>query len=138
MLSIGLGKVEVVASRRQQKQAQAAADMPPPPAKLVKQPAALSSNALAPTWAGKPPPGYYLEVQKSGEPVQQIELNSPCTLFGRLCTHAGYLYSITMLLMTDETACDAEVQMQMLSWIMRQYLGSMPLYAIDKRAVHGS
>lgn len=84
VVSTQTGAIEVVASRRQQKQAQAAAAMPPPPAKTGKQPAAPSSSGLAPSWAGKPPAGYYLEVQKSGEPVQQIELNSPCTLFGRL------------------------------------------------------
>lgn len=83
VVSTQSGAIEVVASRRQQKQAQAAAAMPPPPAKIGKQPAAPSSSILAPSWAGKPPAGYYLEVQKSGEPVQQIELNSPCTLFGR-------------------------------------------------------
>lgn len=93
VVSTGSGNIEVVASRRQQKQAQAAAAMPPPPAKLGKQPAAPSSNVLTPPWAGKPPARFYLEVQKNGEPVQQIELNSPCTLFGRLCTQAGYLYS---------------------------------------------
>ena len=83
VVSTESGTTEIVASRRQQKLAQAAAAMPPPPAKLGKQPIAPSASATAPEWVGKPPPGFYLEVQKSGEPVQQIELNSPCTLFGR-------------------------------------------------------
>lgn len=86
VVSTQTGAIEVVASRRQQKQAQAAAAMPPPPAKTGKQPVAPSSSVPAPSWAGKPPAGYYLEVQKSGEPVQQIKLNSPCTLFGRWFT----------------------------------------------------
>ena len=86
VISTSSGTIEVVASRRQQKQAQAAAAMPPPPAKLGKQPAAPPSSVPVPDWAGRPPAGFYLEVQKSGEPVQQIELNDPCTLFGRLYT----------------------------------------------------
>lgn len=79
----GSGTTEIVASRRQQNQVQAAAAMPPPPAKLGKQPTAPSASGAAADWDRKPPPGFYLEVQKSGEPVQRIELNSPCTLFGR-------------------------------------------------------
>ena len=84
-VSTDSGTTEIVASRRQQKQAQAAAAMPPPPAKFGKQPIAPSSRVPSPDWFGKPPAGFYLEVQKSGEAVQQIELNSPCTLFGRWC-----------------------------------------------------
>jgi len=79
----GSGKVEVVASRRQQKQTQAAAAMPPPPAKAVVQPSVPSLGVPAPAWAGTPPVGFYLEVQKNGQAVQQIELLNPCTLFGR-------------------------------------------------------
>lgn len=86
VVTTGSGQVEVVASKRQQKQAQAAATMPPPPAKLAKQPAPQSSSFAAPTWAGIPPAGFYLEVQKNGEPVQQIELTGASTLFGRLLT----------------------------------------------------
>ena len=83
VVSTGSGTTEIVASRRQQKQAQAAASMPPPPAKLGKQPVVPSSSVPEPDWVGKPPAGFYLEVHKSGEPVQQIELKCPCTLFGR-------------------------------------------------------
>ena len=89
VVSTGSGTVEVVASRRQQKQAQAAAAMPPPHAKLGKQPIAPFSSVTALDSDRKPPPGSYLEVQKGGEPVQQIELDTPCTLFGRwyiVCT----------------------------------------------------
>ena len=82
-LPTGSGKVEVVASRRQQKQTQAAAAMPPPPAKAVAQPPVPSLGVPAPAWAGVPPVGFYLEVQKNGQAVQQIELLNPCTLFGR-------------------------------------------------------
>ena len=82
-LPTGSGKVEVVASRRQQKQIQAAAAMPPPPAKAVVQPTVPSLSVPAPAWAGIPPVGFYLEVQKDGQAVQQIELLNPCTLFGR-------------------------------------------------------
>ncbi|DBA67149.1 TPA: hypothetical protein ACH3X2_001469 [Trebouxia sp. C0005] len=82
-LPTGSGKVEVVASRRQQKQTQAAAAMPPPPAKAVVQPSVPSLGVPAPAWAGIPPVGFYLEVQKNGQAVQQIELLNPCTLFGR-------------------------------------------------------
>lgn len=80
-VSTGSGKIEVVASRRQQKQARAAAAMPPPPAKLAT--ATLASQPAAPAWAGTPPSGFFLEVQKNGEQMQQIELLHPCTLFGR-------------------------------------------------------
>ena len=84
VVTTGSGKIEVVASKRQQKQAQAAIAMPPPPAKLSKHPAPRSSSFAAPAWAGVPPAGFYLEVQKNGEAVQQIELTGACTLFGRL------------------------------------------------------
>ncbi len=82
-LPTGSGKVEVVASRRQQKQTQAAAAMPPPLAKAVVQPPVPSFGVPAPAWAGIPSVGFYLEVQKNGQAVQQIELLNPCTLFGR-------------------------------------------------------
>ena len=102
-ISTRSGKVEVVASRRQQKQAQAAAAMPPPPAKPGKQPAASASGFPAPAWAGTPPAGCHLEVQKNGEAVQQIELSNPCTLFGRLHMKATFLQASHVLLVAHFT-----------------------------------
>ena len=129
VVSTGSGTAEVVASQRQQKQAQAAAATPPPPAKLGKQPVAPFSSVPALDWVGHPPPGSHLEVQKGGEPVQQIELNTLCTLFGRwyiFCTACQILlrpfwqmvHSVCaachMLLRTDQTLhvmqkCNADV-----------------------------